>query len=251
MEDTRPYCLTLAGLDPSAGAGLAADIKTFECLCAYGFAACTALTYQNDSQFLGVKWVPLADIFDQLNPIKSFPVRAIKIGLIRSLADLLEIASYLREAWPNAVILWDPIVAASAGFTFLEAFPQTELEACGRLLSLITPNSVEILKLTGCSDLDHAILELKKICNFLLKGGHQKGPESVDRLFWNGKHYELKQPRVKGYDKRGTGCILSAAICAGLAKGLPMEEAALMAQKYVITLLKSNQTLLGYHNQDD
>jgi len=147
-QPPRPYVLSLAGFDPSGGAGLLADCKTFEQLGAYGFGVCTALTVQTDVTFERVQWVPLADIQAQAKPLLTrFRVEWAKIGLLENLAELPRLLQWLRTQNPAIGLVWDPVLKASAGYDF-HAGPPPELVAqlCSGL-TLLTPNQPEMQRL--------------------------------------------------------------------------------------------------------
>ena len=140
----RPYVLSIAGFDPSGGAGILADIKTMEALQVQGFGVATSLTYQNENAFLGLHWISLERIIAQLKPLISiYPISVVKIGLIESPTVLQGLLNYLKENLPSVRIVWDPILRASAGFDFhkggiesLRAIPWTFACTCS-LLRLI------------------------------------------------------------------------------------------------------------------
>ena len=115
----RPYVCTIAGHDPSGGAGLNADLKVFEQHMVYGFSVCTATTVQTDNEFFEINWVDAKIIKNQLlRLVKKFTIKFFKIGIIQS-ADLLkEVVEIIRFYYPDAKIIWDPILSASAGEAF-------------------------------------------------------------------------------------------------------------------------------------
>lgn len=238
MDNQRPYCLTIAGFDPSAGAGLLADIKTFEQLKTYGLAVSTALTFQNDEIFEGVNWHNLNTIKKQLLPLRKYPVKAIKIGLTGDSDLLLQLLETIKAYFPNALIIWDPILRASAGYQFYHSI--FELDQILDKINLITPNLPEF-----------KVLELNKRqtqCAILLKGGHQPEQKGTDVLITNRKSIEIKgKPYHDATGKHGTGCILSAAITANIALGETLESACQKAKKYVEKVMLSTDSKLGYH----
>ncbi|UOQ72974.1 hydroxymethylpyrimidine/phosphomethylpyrimidine kinase [Hymenobacter cellulosilyticus] len=249
MPTTRPYALSIAGFDPSAGAGLLADCKTLEAHGVYGLGVCTALTVQNDITFERVNWVPLADIQDQIGLLlERFPVDYIKIGLFESLAKLLELLRWLRQLRPAACIVWDPVLKATAGYEFHQ-HPDWKLVL--KLLAectLITPNLPEMLRLWPATSAEAAAADAAMFCPVLLKGGHGSGHEAVDTLFFDGENYHFTQPRLPHGEKHGSGCVLSAAVLAQLALGNSLPDACRLGKHYTTTFLASNDTLLGYHS---
>src|ERR1041384_3366717 len=119
MEQQRPYVLSLAGLDPSGGAGILADIKTFEMQQVYGLGVCTAITVQTATQFLDVHWVPVDQIIAQLEPLlSSYQPQYCKIGLTEHVGILKQVLEYLHHQVPGIKVILDPVLSASAGYTF-------------------------------------------------------------------------------------------------------------------------------------
>ena len=144
----RPYALSIAGFDPSAGAGLLADVKTLEASGVYGLGVCTALTVQNDVAFERVSWVSAADIRDQIRVLfVRFRVDFIKIGLVESLPELLELVRWLKGQNPRLQLVWDPVLKATAGYEFHRYTDGDMLRALAAEMALITPNRPEMLRL--------------------------------------------------------------------------------------------------------
>lgn len=248
MPTVRPYVMSIAGFDPSGGAGLLADIKTFEQNNAYGFGICSALTFQNDIDFVDVKWIEPQVILTQINVIrKRFNINWIKIGLIENLDVLEIIISNILSFNPDAKIVWDPIMKASAGFIFHETFSKKQLLNILKKIYLLTPNLDEAEKIFSeiKSDKLSQFILTNEVCSILVKGGHSKAdPDDVlytkdDKTVFNGKRFENI--------KHGSGCVLSSAITANLANGLDLKKACEKAKKYVNEFLMSNNTSLGHH----
>ena len=248
MPTPRPYALTIAGFDPSAGAGVLADVKALEASGVYGLAACTALTVQNDVQFERVSWVGLADIQDQIRVLLArFSVGFVKIGLIESLPILLELISWLKAQNPAVQVIWDPVLKATAGYEF-HARPDAELlQAICRELALITPNQPEALRLMPAASPEAAAETLAAWCPVLLKGGHDTAALATDVLLASGSRHTLSAPRLPHGEKHGSGCVLSAAVLARLALGDDLGAACRAGKAYTAAFLGSNETLLGYH----
>ncbi|MDO7884939.1 bifunctional hydroxymethylpyrimidine kinase/phosphomethylpyrimidine kinase [Hymenobacter cheonanensis] len=245
----RPYALTIAGFDPSAGAGVLADVKTMEASGVYGLAACTALTVQNDVAFERVSWVPLADIQDQVQLLLvRFPVKFIKIGLFESLPLLLELIRWLKAYNPAVQLIWDPVLKATAGYEF-HARPAAELlQAICCELALLTPNRPEALRLLPAASPEAAAEALAAWCPVLLKGGHADGDFATDVLLVPEARHVLASPRLPHGEKHGSGCVLSAAILARLALGADLPDACWQGKTYTAAFLASNDTRLGYHS---
>ena len=247
-EHLHPYALTIAGFDPSAGAGVLADVKTMEANGVYGLAACTALTVQNDVAFERVSWVPLADIQNQIRGLLArFSVGFVKIGLIESLPVLLELISWLKAHNPAMRIVWDPVLKATAGYEF-HARPDAELlQTICRELALLTPNRPEALRLLPAASPEAAAEALAAWCPVLLKGGHAEGDFATDVLLTPETRHTLASLRLPHGDKHGSGCVLSAAILARLALGDDLPEACWQGKAYTAAFLGSNDSRLGYH----
>lgn len=249
MPTTRPYVLSIAGFDPSAGAGLLADIKCFEQHNVYGFGVCSALTVQTDNEFLSNEWQTAQQIIDQAAPLlKKFKVSACKIGLIRNIEVLEEVLIFLKMQVPDLKIILDPVLKASAGYNFHD-WNDGLIKSVSVLnqLDLITPNYTEMKMLAGDMDIYLAASTWSAYCAILLKGGHSPFNPGTDYLFESGTCAELKPLANHIEQKHGSGCVLSAAITARVAQGYPIAEACILAKAYIEQFLNSNTSLLGYH----
>ena len=249
MSKTRPSVLSIAGFDPSGGAGLLADIKTFEQHKVLGMGVVTGLTFQNDSEFEGVKWVETAEIEKQIEILfRKFKFEFVKVGMLQSLESLEKIVSSIKYQVSGIKIIWDPIVKASAGFEIHKKFEKEKLIEIYRNIFLLTPNIDEIRILTGEQDEMKAAKELSKSCNVFLKGGHNEKKRGYDHLFTrDGKIFPFRPKKISETGKHGSGCVLSSSITANLANGLSLQRACLKGKDYVTKFLMSNKTLLGYH----
>ncbi|MBB5437477.1 hydroxymethylpyrimidine/phosphomethylpyrimidine kinase [Pedobacter sp. AK017] len=251
----RPYAMSIAGFDPSAGAGLLADVKCFEQHQVYGFGVCTALTVQTDTHFLKNQWLDAEQIIEQMMVLLlKFEVKACKIGLIKNSRILLEVVSHLRQHAPEIKIVLDPVLKASAGYAFHDwENGLKKLEPVLRQIDLITPNYPEMLSLggkSGAGQLTAIAQHWAAYCPVLLKGGHLEKNKGIDYLFEGSQHFELKPDILSNFQKHGSGCVLSAAITARLAKGDHLLQACISAKKYTAHFLNSNNSLLGYHYED-
>lgn len=249
MQTTRPYVISIAGFDPSAGAGLLADIKCFEQHEVYGFGVCSALTVQTDNEFLSNEWQTAQQIIDQAAPLlKKFKVLACKIGLIQNLEVLQEVLDFLKMQVRDLKIVLDPVIKASAGYGFHGWQDSlTRLIPVLAQLDLITPNYTEMEILAGNLGVHVAANAWSAHCAVLLKGGHAPFNPGTDYLFELGGYRKLK-PLVNHIEqKHGSGCVLSAAITARLAHGYSLTEACSLAKVYIEHFLNSNTSLLGYH----
>lgn len=244
MSEKRVYVGSIAGYDPSAGAGTLADIKTFEMHKVYGFGISTALTLQNDETVKGVSWLPVSNMVAQLELLQvRFRIDWFKVGIIENIGSLLQVVKHLKHLNPKAGIIWDPVMKASSGFSFF-----TEAEEWKGLLPYIdwiTPNLEEFNRLFRSEE--EALL-LSKQLSIFRKGGHDEQEPGKDWLYRKGKKYPLKPKKIKVYPKHGSGCVLSAALCANLAKGYSPLKACLRSKRYMEKVLSSNSGLLGWHN---
>jgi len=239
---TTSIALTIAGSDSSGGAGIQADLKTFAALGVYGASVITALTAQNTRGVTAIHDVPAGFIAAQIDAVfTDLDVRAVKIGMLSQVAAIEAVADGLdRHAAHNVVL--DPVMVATSGDRLLAANAVAALRA--RLIPralVITPNLPEAAALldrpVAC---DEAAMEAQARALLalgpqavLIKGGHGKTRESVDLLVDAGGVTRLSAPRIATRNTHGTGCTLSSAIAAGLARGLDLASAARAAKAYV------------------
>lgn len=242
--------MSIAGFDPSGGAGVLADIKTFEQLNVYGFGVCSALTVQTDSEFLSVEWMSVSQVIDQAIPlIRKFPLQFLKLGLMKDVDSCLEIVRRLKREQPHLHITWDPVLKSSSGFTFYDPLHSGSLESLLSQCSLITPNYLEAGLLTSNGNIELVMGELQSLANVLLKGGHHPTMPGHDFLYLKNGPIKQFMPRESNASgKHGSGCVLSAAIVAYLSQGFDLTEACYKAKKYAYQFLISNNSLLGYHH---
>lgn len=239
------YALTIAGFDGSAGAGFISDIRTMAHFGVYGQAVCTALTEQNEDEFVAPGWVIWERIEAQLDTLfKKHTFKFVKIGLVEKAKVLKRIVEYVREKSPDAFIVWDPIASASAGFHFMR--DAAEFLPVMKMIDLVTPNAVEYKFLGLEKAHEKGELLMGKDVSVLKKGGHDEGAESVDVLLHEGKEYKFTSPRLPGDGKHGTGCVLSSAILANVALGKPLPEACRIAKDYMNEFLQSGEGRLGF-----
>lgn len=246
-EINKPYVLSIAGFDPSGGAGVLADVKTFESNGVYGMAVVSALTFQNDIEFERVEWIDPATIIRQVEVLlKRFTIRHIKIGLIESMDALAHIVRYLKTEIDEPVIVYDPILKASAGFSFHNITESQFIAAIGGI-SCITPNIPEAIRIWGVEELNDKLENLSDRISVYLKGGHSDDSIVTDLLYVKDHTYAFPNDRLPSGNKHGSGCVLSSALTAHLALGADLPTAAEIANAYTHTFLASNATLLGYH----
>ena len=239
---TVPVALTIAGSDSSGGAGIQADLKTFAALGVYGASVITALTAQNTLRVSGIHQVPAEFVTAQIDAVFSdLAVGAVKIGMVAQLSSIDAIAAGLKRWSPKHVVL-DPVIVATSGDRLvaseaIEAL-RSKLIPCA---SIITPNLPEAAALLGESVAEgEAAVErqgkrlLAMGCRaVLIKGGHGEGAESIDYLIDPQGTRALAAPRVATKNTHGTGCSLSSAIAAGLAKGEGLETAVGNAKAWI------------------
>lgn len=252
MTKKRPYVLSIAGYDASAGAGVLADVKTFETIGVYGLAVTTCITYQNDTKFEGVHWLSKKKIKNQLYPIlDAYKIEYVKIGLLENLELLSEIIQLL-ETYNNTIkIIWDPILRASAGFQFHKKIPKKLAQHILDSIEFVTPNWNEVALLCNEKDVIVGAEHLAKHCNVYLKGGHNIETPATD-MIWINKKLDILHPKsITELDKHGSGCVLSSALTAYLALGNSKHKACELAKEYTYQFLISNESNLGYHNMND
>ncbi|WP_278702502.1 thiamine phosphate synthase [Butyricimonas virosa] len=243
--------LSIAGFDQSSGAGVTADIKTFESCRVYGLGTSSSITFQNQNTYLGTKWLTPDEIIRQCDVLfREFNPAYVKIGLIESFNTLEQVVNYLRTALPEVRIIWDPILKASAGFQFHDGENLTQLQDILRKIYLITPNTDELKTLFGNHPDVESLQALARglNLNILWKGGHNDGALASDRLVTPDKVYTFSVTRAR-HGKHGTGCVLSSAIASYLTLGYPLPDACRLGQHYVAGFIRSNDTNLGMHNR--
>lgn len=239
---TTPIALTIAGSDSSGGAGIQADLKTFAALGVYGASVLTALTAQNTQGVSGVHLVPPGFVAAQIGAVcADLDVAAVKIGMVAE-AAIVEAISASLVRWQPAHVVLDPVMVATSGDRLLSG----EAVAALRTLlipqaTLITPNLPEAAALldepvaveaAAIEDQGRRLLALG--CRaVLMKGGHGQGPESIDYLVTAEGTLTLGAPRVSTRNTHGTGCSLSAAVAAGLAKGCDLATAVREAKRFI------------------
>ena len=248
MKYDRPIALSIAGFDPTGGAGLLADIKTFEQHKVLGMGVLSANTVQTESNFMSVSWTDLETMKAQLEPIfNEYEIPVIKIGIVESLAVLKELCLFVKSKQSNCRIIWDPVLAASSGKVLHSDVDKALLIEILELIFLLTPNVGEAKLLADNEDEIESAFLLSKYCAILLKGGHSSVRKGLDILIENEVPSEIIGSDDAMTAKHGSGCILSAAIAANLALDHPLVESCKLAKQYIEKRLKSNLNLLAYH----
>jgi hydroxymethylpyrimidine kinase/phosphomethylpyrimidine kinase len=246
---TPPILLTIAGFDPSCGAGTAADLKTFAAHGCYGVAAITSLTVQNTQGVEDVQNTPSATLRAQLDVLaKDSEIAAVKIGMLGNRGNAAVVAEFL-DAHKFAHVVHDPVMKSSTGTELLDAagikFIASELL---KRSSVITPNVPEAEVLTGLTIKDIADMEAaaRKIVEMgahavIVKGGHME--KAVDVLFDGGEMQPLAGDHVKSENTHGSGCTFASAIAAQLALGRPLPEAVVLAKTYVAKAIEKGYAI--------
>ena len=234
-----PILLTIAGFDPSCGAGSVADLKTFAAHGCYGVAAITSMTVQNTQEVESVHNTPSAELRGQLEVLaKDCEIAAVKIGMLGNRGNAVVVGEFL-DAHKFATVVHDPVMKSSLGTELLDAggvkYVATELL---KRSSVITPNVPEAEILSGLEIKDVAGMEAaaRKIVEMgakavIVKGGHME--RAIDVLFDGNEMVQLGGDKVKFENTHGTGCTFASALAAQLAAGRSLVEAATLAKAYV------------------
>jgi len=247
--------MSIAGFDPSGGAGALADIKTFAAMGCFGTAAVTSLTFQNTVAVYGAAHQTAEVLRSQIESvIDDFEIAAVKIGmtptreLIEAVAEIVE-----KKRLPNVVV--DTVIRSTSGYDLIDEDAVGSLiERLLPLADVITPNMAEAERLTGseAQDLDGMKRAARRIHEMsaapksrrtarravLVKGGHMEG-EATDVLFDGGDFHIFGAPKIETRETRGTGCTLSSAIAALLARGCDVPEAVARAKQYLSEILRA------------
>ncbi|MEJ6979151.1 hydroxymethylpyrimidine/phosphomethylpyrimidine kinase [Pedobacter sp. P351] len=244
MTSERPVVLSIAGFDPSGGAGILADIKTFEQNLVYGFGVLTANTFQTDTDVKDLSWIPLAEIKDQIKLLMDrWEIEWFKIGIIESADVLHQVVQFIIQQNQEAKFVWDPVLRSSSGFPFFRS--DRDIATLLKHITVLTPNLPEFEILIGKEE---NALSLSESTMIYLKGGHREDAElGKDVLYWNSRKYIFEAKNL-GTSKHGSGCILASAICSNLALNIPVQLAFEKAKQYIEQVLSSNPSLLGWHS---
>lgn len=250
MSANRPFVLSIAGFDPLAGAGVLADVKTFEQHRVHGFAINTGNTIQTENEFFEMQWTDLSFVLKSLEKLfDNYTIKAVKIGIVPSLEYLKQIVFVLKKLSPNTKIVWDTVLKSTTEFDFLNIENQTVLIEILQEIDLITPNYDEILQLSSKEiNAETTAILLSEYCHVLLKGGHNPEEIGVDYLYLQNEFFSFgPNTNTEIFEKHGSGCVLSSAITANLALEQDLKTACVNAKKYIETYLQSNPTKLGHH----
>ncbi len=237
-----PIALTIAGSDSGGGAGIQADLKTFSALGVYGASVITALTAQNTKGVTAVMDASEELVAAQLDAVfDDIAIDAVKIGMLSSSTIIETVAAALRRYEPAHVVL-DPVMVATSGDALLQPDAVEALrDVLLPLASIITPNLPEAAALLGRKD-HIEVIDLKTVAQDLLalgpgavlvKGGHLDGEGSPDLLLDGNGATTFAARRIDSVNTHGTGCTLSSAIAAHLARGLTLRDAVGAAKTYI------------------
>ncbi len=240
-----PKALTIAGSDSGGGAGIQADLKTFSAFRVFGMSVITAVTAQNSLGVQGVENLPPAFVAQQLRSVLiDFGTDAAKCGMLSTAGIIEAVAAELRDRRVEKLVV-DPVMVAKSGDPLLRADARNALiDSILPLALVVTPNLPEAEVLAGIpvtqrEDMEEAARRIHALGPryVLIKGGHLKG-DAVD-LLWNGREAtEFRVARVDSTNTHGTGCTLSAAIAAGLARGQALGDSIRSAKAYVTRAIR-------------
>jgi hydroxymethylpyrimidine/phosphomethylpyrimidine kinase len=249
LDRQLPVALSIAGSDSSAGAGIQADLKTFTALDVYGLTAVTCVVAETPGKVARIEPMRSELVREQIALVtKSFPVRAIKTGLLCNASIVKAVANAIVDLARDVPVVVDPVMIATSGDPLLSADAVAAYEKdLFPLATLLTPNLDEAAKLLGESIQDRQslaraarALSEKYRTNVLLKGGHLSGDDAVDLLCLDGKIVEFAAPFVRRISTHGTGCTYSAAIAAGLARGDSLEMSIKRAKEFVTRSIRDH-----------
>lgn len=255
-----PNILTIAGIDPSGGAGVLADIKTMSALGAYGMGVVAALTAQNTRAVTAISPVPAEFVGQQIDTLfADVRVDAVKIGMLGQKQVTRMVAERLAH-WKPAHVVLDPVMVAKSGDHLLERSAVDELrESLLPLATMLTPNLPEAGVLLEADPVDN-VKEMRRVAEKLrrllsdngqrwvyLKGGHLPGDDTIDVLHDGDRMIELPGRRVDTLNTHGTGCTLSAALAALLPQVADAPEAAQRAKAYLVAAIaRSGELQVGH-----
>jgi hydroxymethylpyrimidine/phosphomethylpyrimidine kinase len=252
---SRPVALTIAGSDSSGGAGIQADLKTFQALGVYGASAITAITAQNTLGVRAVHEIPTEVIAAQIDAVvEDLGVDGLKTGMLSSAEIITTVAERVRHWGLREVLVVDPVMVAKSGDRLLRQDATVALiHDLLPLAAVLTPNLPEAEVLVGraLSTADDMRAAAREIAGFgvgavVMKGGHLPG-DPVDVLFDGRDFHVFPAKRVDTPNTHGTGCTFSAAIAAALAQGMPVVEAVATAKAYLTGAIQRSAPMGGGH----
>lgn len=253
-SNSQPTVLVFAGLDPTGGAGIQADIETLASLNVHALPIVTCLTVQDTQNAKRIESVDVQLLQQQVETLlDDIPAKAIKLGLLSSI-EVISLVSNVLKAHPSTAVIFDPILRAGGGANLTAA--QNDIDSILKVMreqvipytTLITPNSLEARLLTGEQDLDDCAKALLALgCkNVLITGEHEKAPDLISNVLYTAHNrVSYNWPRLP-HHYHGSGCTLASAISAFLVKGSSIENAVEQAQKYTDATLQ-HAIKLGQH----
>lgn len=252
-----PVCLTIAGLDPSGGAGIVADIKTFSRFGCYAAAVVTSMTFQNTVGVFGAEPASADGVRQQIEPVfDDLDVAAVKTGMLPTREIIETVAKILSERKPKHIVV-DPVVRSTSGFDLIDNEALAVLtEKLFPLATVVTPNLPEAERISGIAiesedDIIAAAAQMTKLGAeaVLIKGGHlfekgrreegEKGRRAVDYLFVGQEMRTFEADFIETTATHGTGCTLASAIAANLALGNDLEDSVRIAKGFVTEAIRT------------
>jgi len=256
-----PVCLTIAGLDPSGGAGVLADVKTFSAFGCFATAAISSITFQNTTGVFGANHQSAETVRRQVEPIiEDFEIAAVKTGMLPT-REVIDETARLLATMDRAHFVVDPVVRSTSGFDLIDDEALRSLIAVLFPISdLITPNKPEAERITGMTirnEVDvHASAKAMQSMgarNVLIKGGHfvedaALSGKAVDYLFIGDAVHVFEADFINTTATHGTGCVLSAAVAANLALGNDLVASVRMAKEFVANAIRTAPMLGRGHS---
>lgn len=239
--------LTIAGFDPSAGAGVLADIKTIAAFGCYGAAALTSVTHQNTRGVFGADHLSATSVVAQLRALfDDFDIASVKTGMLPSREVIEAVATTLSEKNISRLVV-DPVIRSTSGYDLIdEQAARSLIEYLFPLASVVTPNRAEAERLTGLriEDMETMTKSARMIRDLgaravLIKGGDMEGQAAVDLLVDASGENFYSAERIHSRNTHGTGCALSSALASLLAFGYPLKEAVPIAKRYITEAIRS------------
>ena len=246
-----PVVMTIAGSDCSAGAGLQADLKTFQHFHVHGLTAVTCIVSETANVVRNIMPVPVELLADQIELLlESFSISAIKTGMLYS-ADHVDIVASILTKYPGIPLIVDPVMVASTGDLLIhQAAVRAYMEKLLPLASLVTPNIPEAetlldMRISNLSEMEMGCKEFTQRFQVpvLIKGGHLEWPECIDMLHSAGQLHKFSAPRLETAASHGTGCTLSAAISALIGSGHTLLDAVAAAKSYLNRSLRDSYSI--------
>jgi hydroxymethylpyrimidine/phosphomethylpyrimidine kinase len=253
-----PVCLTIAGLDPSGGAGIIADIKTFSAFGCFAAAAVASITFQNTTGVFGADHVSADSVRRQVEPvIEDYDVAAVKTGMLPT-REVIEETARLFGEMNGARLVVDPVLRSTSGFDLIDDDSlRSLLEVLFPLSDLVTPNKLEAgritrMKIETTADIQAAARSMQSMGarNVLIKGGHFEATagaprKATDHLFIGDELHVFESDFIETTATHGTGCTLAAAIAANLALGKNLAESVAIAKQFVTNAIRT-APMLGH-----